>query len=182
MAAGGAGEGAGDGRDVIRWWVLREGRQVEVTARRLENAWEVTVDGSPQRVELLPIHPGLAALFCPDGRNYAVASQRLSRNRWRISLGQRHFEVHLHDPLERPAAEGAAAHAGPHEVRAPIPGRVVSVAVAEGDEVKAGQPLLVLEAMKMENQLCAEGAGKVERVLVSPGATVEGGQVLVVVQ
>jgi biotin carboxyl carrier protein len=74
------------------------------------------------------------------------------------------------------------AHAGPHEVRAPIPGRVVSVAVAEGDEVRSGQALLVLEAMKMENQLCAEGAGKVERVLVAPGATVEGGQVLVVVQ
>jgi biotin carboxyl carrier protein len=48
--------------------------------------------------------------------------------------------------------------------------------------VKAGQPLLVLEAMKMENQLCAEGAGKVDRVLVSPGATVEGGQILVVVR
>jgi biotin carboxyl carrier protein len=167
---------------VIRWWVLRDGRQVGVTARRLESAWEVTVDGSPQRVELLPIHPGLSALCFRDGRNYGVASQRLSRNRWRVSLAQRTFEVHLHDPLERAVVAAAAAHAGPHEVRAPIPGRVVSVAVVEGDEVKAGQPLLVLEAMKMENQLCAEGAGRVERVLISPGATVEGGQVLVVVQ
>jgi len=165
----------------MRWWVLRDGRQVEVSAQRLENAWEVIIDGSPRRVELLSIHPGLSALCYPDGRNYAVVSQRLARNRWRVSLAQCHFEVHLHDPLER-AVTGAAAHAGPHEVRAPIPGRVVSVAVVEGDEVQAGQPLLVLEAMKMENQLCAEGAGKVERVLVGPGATVEGGQVLVVVQ
>jgi biotin carboxyl carrier protein len=167
---------------MMRWWVLRSGRQVEVTARRLEDAWEVTIDGSLRRVQLLSIHSGLSALCCPDGRNYAVASQRLARNRWRVSLAQRHFEVHLHDPLERAVTGAAAAHAGPHEVRAPIPGRVVSVAVAEGDEVQAGQPLLVLEAMKMENQLRAEGSGKVERVLVSPGATVEGGQVLVVVQ
>ena len=167
---------------MMRWWVLRGGRQVEVAARRLGGSWEVTVDGSPQRVELLPIHPGLSALFYPDGRNYAVASQRLARNRWRLSLAQRDFEVHLRDPLEREVTGAAAADAGPHEVRAPIPGRVVSVAVAEGDVVKAGQPLLVLEAMKMENQLCAEGAGKVERVLVAPGTTVDGGQVLVVVQ
>ena len=71
---------------------------------------------------------------------------------------------------------------GPHEVRAPIPGRVVSVPVAEGDEVKTGQPLVILEAMKMENQICAEGPGRVERILVAPGATVEGGQTLVVVE
>jgi biotin carboxyl carrier protein len=165
----------------MRWSVLRGGRQVEVTARRLENAWEVTVDGSPRRVELLPIHPGFSALCYEDGRTFSVASQRLARGRFRVSLAQRDFEVHLRNPLERAASAAAEAHAGPHEVRAPIPGRVVSVAVAEGDEVRPGQPLLVLEAMKMENQLCAEGSGKVERVLVAPGATVEGGQVLVVV-
>jgi biotin carboxyl carrier protein len=166
---------------VMHWWVQRDGRQVEVAVRRLERGWEVTVDGSLRRVELLPIHPGFSALCCEDGRTYAVASQRLARNRFRVSLAQRDFEVHLHDHLERVAA-AAAAHVGAHEVRAPIPGRVVSVAVAEGDDVKPGQPLLVLEAMKMENQLCAEGAGRVERVLVAPGTTVEGGQVLVVVQ
>jgi biotin carboxyl carrier protein len=52
----------------------------------------------------------------------------------------------------------------------------------EGDQVKAGQALVVLEAMKMENQICAEGPGRVERVMVAPGATVESGQVLVVVE
>jgi biotin carboxyl carrier protein len=166
----------------MRWWVEREGRRVEVTARREGSAWVVTVDGSPVRVEWLPIHAGVSALSCADGRNFAVASQRLGRNHWRVSLGQRHFEVRLHDPLERAEAVAAAAHAGPQEVRAPIPGRVVSVAVAEGEEVHVGQPLLVLEAMKMENQLRAEGAGRIERVLVSPGATVEGGQILVVVR
>ncbi len=165
----------------MKWWVLRDGRQVEVSARRLGNAWEVTIDGSVHRVELLAIHAGLSALFRPDGRNFAVASQRLGRDHWRVSLAQRHFEVRLHDPLERAVGGGPAPHAGPHEVRAPIPGRVVSVAVAEGSVVTTGQPLLVLEAMKMENQICAEGPGTVERVAVAPGETVDGGQVLVVV-
>jgi biotin carboxyl carrier protein len=165
----------------MRWWVERAGRRVEVAARRVGEMWEVSVDGVSHEVELLAIHPGLGALFFPEGRHFTVASQRLARDHWRVSLAQRHFEIRLHDPLERRASAGGSGHSGPHEVRAPIPGRVVSVAVAEGDEVHAGQPLLILEAMKMENQLCAEGAGTVERVLVSPGATVESGQTLVVV-
>jgi len=164
----------------MRWWLERDGRRFEVAARRLDGAWEVTVDGTAYPVEMLPLHPGFDALFCPDGRNFAVASQRLARNHYRVALGQRQFEVRLRDPLDR-EVNGAVVHAGPHELRAPIPGRVVSVAVAEGDEVKAGQPLVILEAMKMENQICAEGPGRVERVLVAPGVTVDGGQVLVVV-
>ena len=165
----------------MRWWIDRDGRRIEVSARRLDGAWEVTVDGARQVVEMLPVHTGLDALFWPDGRNFAVASQRLGRDHWRVSLAQLQFEVRLRGPLEREAGS-AAAHVGPHEVRAPIPGRVVSVGVSEGDEVKAGQPLVVLEAMKMENQICAEGPGRVERVMVAPGATVESGQVLVVVE
>ena len=139
------------------------------------------MDGTSHVVEMLPVHTGLDALFWPDGRNFAVASQRLGRDHWRVWLAQLQFEVRLRGPLEREAST-ASVHAGPHEVRAPIPGRVVSVSVTEGDEVKTGQPLVVLEAMKMENQICAEGPGRVERVMVAPGATVESGQVLVVVE
>jgi biotin carboxyl carrier protein len=164
----------------VRWWLERDGSRLEVAARRLDEAWEVTVDGTAYRVEMLPLHPGLDALFCPDGRSFGVASQRLGRDHYRVALGQRQFEVRLRDPLER-AASAAAVHAGPHELRAPIPGRVVSVSVSPGDEVGGGQVLLILEAMKMENQICAEGPGRVERIMVTPGMTVEGGQVLVVV-
>ena len=166
---------------MMRWRVSRDGQAVGVTARRIGETFEVTINGVAYRVELLPVRPGLGALLGEDGRNFAVASQRLARNHWRVSLAQRQFEVRLRDPLEREASGSAVGHDGPHEVRAPIPGRVVSVSVSPGEAVKPGQPLLVLEAMKMENQICAEAAGTVERVLVATGATVEGGQVLVVV-
>ena len=81
------------------------------------------------------------------------------------------------------AARGreAAGHAGPTEVRAIIPGRVVAVTVAVGDTVEAGQQLLVVEAMKMQNELRAPRAGTVERVSVGPGQTVDIGTVLVVI-
>ena len=88
----------------------------------------------------------------------------------------------MRDPLAREVASGATTRQGPQEIRAPIPGKVVRVAVNQGDGVVPGQPLLVLEAMKMENPICAEGAGRVDEVLVSAGATVEGGQLLLMLR
>ncbi len=121
-------------------------------------------------------------MLCGDGRSFAVAAQKLGPTRFRVSLGERDFEVCLRDPLEGEITSAPGAIAGRQEVRAPIPGKVVRIDVAVGVQVSPGQPLLVLEAMKMENQICAEGSGSVEAVLVSAGATVEGGQLLIVVQ
>ncbi|NNE28868.1 MAG: biotin/lipoyl-binding protein [Saprospiraceae bacterium] len=65
------------------------------------------------------------------------------------------------------------------DVEAPMPGKVLEVRVSEGDEVTAGTPLMVLEAMKMENVLKATGAGKVQKILVEKGITVDKGQLLI---
>ena len=164
----------------MKWWVSRDGRRIDVAARRLGERFEVEVDGQLHTVELVRVSPGLASLIAVDGRSFVVAWQRPAAGRFRVAIAEREFEVQLRHPLEREVAQAAAGAGGPQEVRAPIPGKVVSVAVAAGTRVAAGQPLLVLEAMKMENQLCAEGEGTVESVRVGPGDTVEGGQVLVV--
>jgi biotin carboxyl carrier protein len=74
----------------------------------------------------------------------------------------------------------AGAAGGPLEIRAIIPGRIASVAVAPGDAVQAGQTLLAVEAMKMQNELRAPRAGTVAKVPAAAGATVEVGDVLVV--
>jgi len=163
----------------MKWWVARGERRVDVSVRRAGARFEVAVDGSSYAVEFVEVEPGLHALLCADGRTFAVASQGDGRNKWRISLGDREFRVHLRDPLEREVASRAAAVSGPQEVRAPIPGKVVSITVAPGDVIAAGAPLVVLEAMKMQNQICAEGAGTVESIAVTPGMTVDGGQLLV---
>jgi biotin carboxyl carrier protein len=73
----------------------------------------------------------------------------------------------------KPTASGASV------VKSPMPGRVVRVLVAEGDAVEAGTAVVVVEAMKMENELCVERAGTVKRVATSVGSTVEGGAVLI---
>lgn len=76
----------------------------------------------------------------------------------------------------------AGAAGGPLEIRAIIPGRIASVAVVAGDTVEAGQTLLAVEAMKMQNELRAPRAGTVARLPAGVGATVEVGDVLVVLE
>ena len=105
-----------------------------------------------------------------------------------VVIGGWRFEFEVedadrHDLRER-ATSGreAGAHHGPTDVRAIIPGRVVSVVVAEGDPVDAGQRLLSVEAMKMENELRAPRAGTVERIAVAAGQTVELGDTLIVLR
>ena len=100
---------------------------------------------------------------------------------WRFELEVQ--DAGLADLRARATADRtSAAHHGPTAVRAIIPGRVVSVAVTPGDTVAAGQRLLAVEAMKMENELRAPRDGVIERVEVSVGQTVELGDSLVVIR
>jgi biotin carboxyl carrier protein len=98
------------------------------------------------------------------------------------------FELEVEDDARARLREratrdpGHAAADGPLEIRAIIPGRVVSVAVNVEDAIEAGQPLLILEAMKMQNELRSPRAGRITRVAASAGQTVEIGDVLVVLE
>ena len=99
---------------------------------------------------------------------------------WRIEV---EVEFERRAVLRARARRGAgvASHGGPVEVRAIIPGRVVAVSVVVGDSVEAGQQILVVEAMKMQNELRAPREGAVERVGVAVGDTIEVGDLLVVI-
>jgi biotin carboxyl carrier protein len=81
----------------------------------------------------------------------------------------------------RRAADGGGAH-GEQAIAAPMPGRVVRVLVSAGEHVDIRQPVVVVEAMKMENELRSPKAGRVKNVAVNAGMSVEAGRVLVVVE
>jgi biotin carboxyl carrier protein len=99
---------------------------------------------------------------------------------WRFELEvEETRRAELRRRARRDRAEGVTGHAG--DVRAMIPGRVVAVTVAAGDRVIAGQPLLVVEAMKMQNEVRSPVAGVVDRVDVGAGQTIELGDLLAVV-
>jgi pyruvate carboxylase subunit B len=103
------------------------------------------------------------------------------RGEYALWLDGHRFDVEALDERTRAIRDLSATKsgpAGPAPLVAPMPGMVVRVHVHEGDEVQIGQGLVVMEAMKMENELRAAGAGRVKRVLVAPGTAVEKGALL----
>ncbi len=152
----------------------------------------VTDRASGDRVgDLDPAAESVSAPPSPDERPIVLRAMTPSRVRGRTSVevvvaGWR-FELEVEDAdladlRDRATTDRAAAlHDGPTEVRAIIPGRVISVDVAVGDIVAAGQRLLAVEAMKMENELRAPRDGIVERVTTATGQTVEPGDTLIVI-
>ena len=100
---------------------------------------------------------------------------------WEVLLMGRQYPVVVEDEREkrlRAAAGGSVSEAGEYHLRAPMPGMVVSIPVEEGQEIEQGQVLLILESMKMQNELKSPRAGTVGRVRVEPGESVEQRQTL----
>ncbi len=132
--------------------------------------------------------PAPRTLVLPLEASPGGPSTRGRRHTVEVVVDGWRFELEVEDAdradLRARATRGrdAAAHDGPTEVRAIIPGRVVSVAANPGDAVTAGDRLLAVEAMKMENEVRAPRDGIVDRVAVGPGDTVELGDVLVVIR
>ena len=162
----------------MKYWVTVNGREVEVDVV----GDTVVVDGARQQASLDHVAGTPLRLLTRDGISRTLASEALGRGQWVISMQGRVLEVEVLDQRSRHirSLSGAASGQGGGGVlKAPMPGLVVRVQVEPGQQVAAGAPLVVLEAMKMENQLKAPAAGTVAEVRVVAGAAVEKGQVLV---
>ncbi len=109
-----------------------------------------------------------------EGRHYPVFSARRKDSIF-VAVGPASFEFKPAEAASRSRARGLAAA----EITAPMPGKVLRVLVRDGDLVEAGQPMVVIEAMKMETTLAAESAALVKHVRVEEGQTVDHGAVLI---
>ena len=101
---------------------------------------------------------------------------------YRVSMDGAEFSIEVIDPRKWVRGGGAAQAAGSQSIVAPMPGKVVRILVAEGQSVEAGQGLLVVEAMKMQNEIKSQKAGTVGKVSVHEGQTVTAGQALMIVE
>ena len=129
------------------------------------------VDGTPVRM-----------VTVGDEVHRVVVRRGASRGLYTIWLDGFRFEVEALDERARAIRELSGASAGPSgpaPLKAPMPGLIVRVNVQVGDTVQAGQGLVVMEAMKMENELRAQAPGKVRSIIVSPGTAVEKGALLI---
>jgi biotin carboxyl carrier protein len=147
-------------------------------------AFRVTVDGTLVAVDARRTDLGLSLVIDADStpaRSVDVALTERARGEWFVQLPHVDLDAVV-DRRRHQSAGDAAERTGTRRIKAPMPGRVLRVLVAVGDEVTAGQGLVVVEAMKMENELRAPGAGRVTEVAVTEGASVEAGRLLVVIE
>ncbi len=115
-----------------------------------------------------------------DEAQFEVSAERGRDGTYAVSCAGDQVAVEILDPLTAmiEKSAGASGRRRSQQIRAYMPGRVVAVLIEEGAAVEPGQSLAVLEAMKMQNEILAEHAGVVKRVLVSAGQSVDGGEAL----
>jgi len=162
----------------MKYFVSVGGEQIEVDV----DGDQVSVAGQTYTASLDPVPGTPIRQLLVDGRPSALAVGAAGKGQWELTaLGER-WQVEVVDERTRHIRSLTGAGGG-HQaagvLRAPMPGLVVRVHAAPGQQVTAGASLVVLEAMKMENELRAPAAGVVRAVLVEPGHAVEKGQKLV---
>ncbi len=163
----------------MTFWINIHGkrRRVDLPAGAAAGALDCAVDGRSLRADVRMLQPGVMSLLI-GGRQY-----RCILDGDGVVVEGRRFPFELADPRSLQGRRGAGAGAdGPRPVKAPMPGRVVRVLAAAGEEVAEGQGIVVIEAMKMQNELKSPMAGRVARVNVAVDDTVASGDVLAVIE
>jgi biotin carboxyl carrier protein len=153
----------------------------------------LTIDGRDERIELAPgkfrlgdaverevsvvsPQPGVYSVLL-DGRSYDARVENGA-----VNLCGHRFEIEVRDPRRWSRQSAAGAHSGVQRVAAPMPGKVVRVLVSVGETVEAGQGIVVVEAMKMQNEMKAARSGKIASISARVGATVTAGEVLATIE
>jgi biotin carboxyl carrier protein len=160
--------------------VTAEGRDrsVIVDGPEPDGRFRITIDGVEQLVDAVALRPGSWSLIIA-GQNYQVDLDR-RRGGIAASVGAGEVMLQVEDALQRRlASAGTRAPARGESIRAPIAGKVVKVLVAVGDPVAPGNAVIVLEAMKMENEIAAERGGTVSAIHKAAGQAVDIGDLLV---
>jgi biotin carboxyl carrier protein len=154
-------------------------RTVELA--READRWKVLLDGKPTDADAVEIAPHTLSLLL-DGQAFEIRITSSPDGSLKLQTGLHEFTAEVVDPRAwRGRKHGALEAEGRQQVFAPMPGKVIRILVQEGDQVETGQGLLVVEAMKMQNEIRSPKGGTVERLHVKEGQPVNAGEVLCIV-
>ncbi len=167
----------------MKFWVKVESQEKRIEIKEEEGLYTVEIDGRTRTVDCRPAgHRDYLSLII-DNKSYLVESVpiKAEEGKYSAAVSGRRYALEVLDErlLAIRQAKAAEVGDGPVVVRAPMPGLIVDVRVKVGDRVKAGGAVVILEAMKMQNELVSDRRGTVTAVKVKPGETVESQAVLV---
>jgi biotin carboxyl carrier protein len=166
----------------MKYEVLIDGNLHQVELERADKGYQCTVDGEPFALDVVMTARDVLSII-HDGRSYEAKREYSLLGETHLIIGSERFLAEVRDPRSlRSRRAAAGAGVGPAKILAPMPGKIVRISAAEGDEVEAGQGLVVVEAMKMQNEIKATKKGKVTRIAVKQGSAVNAGDLLAIVE
>ena len=157
-----------------------DGKQYRLDLKLVEGRWTCRVDGRDIEVDAVLARPNVLSLLIGN-KAYEVKCERVG-GETHIWVGSRRFAAEVRDPRSLRSRMRATDDEGPKKLTAPMPGKVVRILVGKGAEVEAGAGVLVVEAMKMQNEVKSPKKGKIQQILVAEGAAVNSGDVLAIVE
>jgi biotin carboxyl carrier protein len=160
--------------------IALNGKTHLVELARVGDRLRCTIDGVQQEADAVKIAPGVYSILI-EGDSFETRVEPDGRG-LRLIVGNNEWHAEVRDPREwRRNRSGAAEAEGRQQVLAPMPGKIVRVLVGAGEAVEAKQGLMVVEAMKMQNEIRSPKSGIVERLMVTEGQTVNAGEVLAII-
>jgi biotin carboxyl carrier protein len=162
----------------MKFEVLINSSRRVVELERDDKRWRISLDGEPADADVGEIAPNIFSVLL-NGKSHEIRITPNAVGTLTLQTGRHEFVAEVVDPRAwRGRRHGTLEAEGRQQILAPMPGKIVRVLVQAGEKVQAGQGLLVVEAMKMQNEIRSPKSGTVERLLVKEGQPVNAGEVL----
>ena len=166
----------------MKYEVLIDGHSYAVEMERTAQGYACRLDGECFALDVAVAARDVLSIL-HEGRSYEARREVSAAGETHILIGPQRLRAEVRDPRSlRSRRASLGAEAGPVGIHAPMPGKVIRVLAALGDEVEAGQGLLVVEAMKMQNEIRSTKKGKVTRIAVQESSAVNAGDLLAIVE
>jgi biotin carboxyl carrier protein len=157
-----------------------DGKNYRLELSQTEGRWTCRLDGREIEVDAVLARPDVISLRLRN-KAYEVKCERVGSG-LHLWVGSVRYQAEVRDPRSLRSRARAIDDHGPRKLTAPMPGKVVRILLREGAEVEAGTGILVVEAMKMQNEVKSPKKGRIQKIVVSEGAAVNAGDVLGIVE